>query len=134
MINLSEIILVMLIERKDLDIAVLSLYKLLGEDKFFTFLQDYAGHTIDLPLPSEFKKVLISYDIYKEYMILQKSCSVLSEDEQVVQRKAIIKQLSNKSNFTQEEIFDIIVEIEDIINQINKEINDKATSSKRRYK
>ena len=119
---LTELFLFILINEYDSSPTLLELYNMLGDKRFLQFLEAHPGETIELPLASDFRKLMQSYDIYTEYI---KLISDLDDKKDVEKYKAVIDTIAKSTGFTQEEIIDIIGKVSHYINEYRKLLKGK---------
>ena len=116
MIPLIEFVTFAWADKHNVSPLLMELYVTLGEDVFLGLLQRYAGDTIVFPLPSEFKKLMLGYDIYVRYNLALKE--VPKDANLVLYTKNLVKVIADDTGFTSEEIIDIINEISKYIEKL----------------
>lgn len=116
MIPLVELIAFAWADKHNVSPFLLELYSLLDESIFLNLLKKYAGDTVVLPLPSEFRKLLLAYDIYVRYHTALKL--VPKDANLLLYTKNLVQTIADDTGFTAEEIIDIITEVRNYIEKL----------------
>lgn len=105
-------------DKHNISPLLLELYHELGEEKFMQMLQRYSGETIVIPLPSEYKKLLLSYDVYVRYNAALKKAP--KDVNIVLYTKGVVETIAKDTGFTPEEIIDMVNEMHSYLDRMKE--------------